>query len=174
MTPMRNGWCGWRVCPTCRPGATKRIELSTADARHANLSHRTRGRLAWEAQRSPAIGLTNVDGHIYAYADACPHQFYSLAESHRDGTRITCDLHGWCYDISSGAPVPPVKIGLPTYRVVVEGDVISIDVRQRPPQSLAPEACSTTFDSIAHAPTSATTPAPPIISRAPTREPDSE
>jgi NAD(P)H-dependent nitrite reductase small subunit len=49
------------------------------------------------------IALFNVDGEIFAIDDVCPHFAGSLHEGAViDGT-VSCPLHGWCFDLRSGA-----------------------------------------------------------------------
>jgi nitrite reductase (NADH) small subunit len=52
------------------------------------------------------IALFHVDGHVHAVSNYCPHQHASkLHESIVEGTIITCPMHGWSFDLCSGAPV---------------------------------------------------------------------
>ena len=52
------------------------------------------------------IALYSVDGTVYAVSNYCPHQHASkLHESIVEGTTITCPMHGWAFDLTSGSPV---------------------------------------------------------------------
>ncbi len=49
------------------------------------------------------VGVANVDGHLYAFDDTCPHTGCSLADGRLDGTTVTCPCHGSQFDVTSGA-----------------------------------------------------------------------
>src|SRR5579863_10556089 len=61
------------------PGHLKRVEVS--------------GRL---------ICLANVDGHIYAIDDDCPHIGAALSQGTLDGATLTCPLHLAQFDACTG------------------------------------------------------------------------
>lgn len=50
-----------------------------------------------------AIALFNVNGTFYAIDNTCPHRGGPLGEGDLDGTTVSCPLHGWQYDVTSGA-----------------------------------------------------------------------
>ncbi len=58
-----------------------------------------------------AIALFNANGIFYAIDNTCPHRGGPLGEGELDGTTVTCPLHGWQYDVTSGAGTfgPPVS-----------------------------------------------------------------
>ena len=48
---------------------------------------------------------------------------------HVQGTRVTCPWHGADFDLKTGAVLgPPAQKGVPSYKVVVEGDDIKVEV----------------------------------------------
>ena len=57
--------------------------------------------------------LFNIEGAFHALDDACPHKGASLGEGWCDGNAVLCPLHGWAFDIATGAcstrPDRPVK-----------------------------------------------------------------
>src|SRR5436309_675623 len=53
-----------------------------------------------------AIALFRVEGRIYAIEDRCAHQFAPLSEGTVCGKVVTCALHGWQFDVTTGeAPI---------------------------------------------------------------------
>ena len=79
-----------------------------------------------EGQR---IALFNVEGTYYAIADTCTHRGGSLSEGEVQGTKVTCPWHGADFDLKTGAVLgPPAQTGVPSYKVVVEGDDIKVEV----------------------------------------------
>lgn len=73
------------------------------------------------------VALFNVDGTIYAVADACTHQGGPLSEGELDGTVVTCPWHGATFDVTTGrATGLPASAAVTCYQVRVEGDEIRI------------------------------------------------
>ena len=79
-----------------------------------------------EGQR---IALFNVDGTFYAIGGTCTHRGGPLSEGDVQGTKVTCPWHGADFDLKTGAAVgPPAQKGVPSYKVVVEGTDIKIEI----------------------------------------------
>jgi len=75
------------------------------------------------------IALFNVEGTYYAIGDACTHRGGPLSEGNVQGTTVTCPLHGADFDLKTGAALgPPAQKGVPSYKVVVDGDNIKVEV----------------------------------------------
>ncbi len=70
------------------------------------------------------FAVFNLDGQFYAMDDTCPHRGGPLGAGVLEDGRVFCPLHGWSFDLKTGAchgnPETPVK----PYQVRVEnGDV---------------------------------------------------
>ena len=75
------------------------------------------------------IALANVDGTIHAFGDSCRHEGGSLSSGVLRGDIVTCPWHGWAYSVRTGKTlVPPVGLRVPTYPVVIDGDMIAVVV----------------------------------------------
>lgn len=75
------------------------------------------------------IGVANVDGHVYAFDDACRHEGGPLSSGVLIDDTVTCPWHGWTYQLRSGkAMVPPVGIRIRVYPVVIIDGMIWADV----------------------------------------------
>jgi nitrite reductase (NADH) small subunit len=49
------------------------------------------------------LALFYIGGQFYAVQNECPHQHYSaLHESIVNGLEITCPMHGWSFDLTTG------------------------------------------------------------------------
>ena len=75
-----------------------------------------------------AILLINVHDHIYAYADACPHQKSRLSEGSLLGNTIRCAQHQWEFDVCTGRGINPQNACLKVLPVTVQGHDILIDL----------------------------------------------
>src|SRR5712691_2136115 len=79
-----------------------------------------------EGQR---VALFNVEGTYYAIADTCSHVGGPLSEGEVQGTKVTCPWHGADFDLKTGAVCgPPAREAVSSYKVVVEGDDIKVEV----------------------------------------------
>ena len=72
------------------------------------------------------VALCNVDGEYYAVHDECTHEQFPLSAGDLDDRRLTCSLHGACFDVRSGEVLAlPATDAVKTYEVKVEdGDVL--------------------------------------------------
>lgn len=75
------------------------------------------------------IALFNVGGAIYATHGLCTHRGGHLGEGDLSDTAVTCPLHGATFDVTTGQVTgPPASQNIPTYKVVVEGDAIRVEL----------------------------------------------
>jgi len=73
------------------------------------------------------IGVANVDGEFYAFADVCTHDDGPVAEGELDGYQIECPRHGARFDIRTGAvKLLPAVVPIPVYPLQVVGDEIQV------------------------------------------------
>jgi nitrite reductase/ring-hydroxylating ferredoxin subunit len=74
--------------------------------------------------------LYNVDGRVYASENRCPHAGAPLALGFLEGSEITCPLHMWGFDVTTGACLTdPDWAGLKTVEVHVEGEEVFLVLR---------------------------------------------
>jgi toluene monooxygenase system ferredoxin subunit len=74
------------------------------------------------------ILLVNIDSHIYAHLDACPHQNSRLSEGILTDRILRCPRHHWEFDVCSGAGVNPQTARLTPLPVRIEGEDILVDI----------------------------------------------
>lgn len=79
------------------------------------------------------IALFFVDGQCYAVQNDCPHQHFSaLHEGILNGRELTCPMHGWTFDLSTGQPT--VGSGrLKRYTVKVIGNDVLVEAPKTDP-----------------------------------------
>jgi nitrite reductase/ring-hydroxylating ferredoxin subunit len=52
------------------------------------------------------LALFRVDGTVYAVSNICPHKREAaIYDGYVDQGRVTCPMHGWVFDIRTGANV---------------------------------------------------------------------
>lgn len=72
------------------------------------------------------VAVFNVAGQFYALDDDCPHRGGPLGSGwvDADACHVTCPLHGWAFDLKTGAGVTVPARPVRSYTVrVVEGKV---------------------------------------------------
>ena len=75
------------------------------------------------------IALFNIGGTYYAIGDTCTHRGGPLSQGTVEGTTVTCPWHGAKYDVTTGAALsPPAPRGVGSYKVIVEGNDIKVEV----------------------------------------------
>lgn len=77
------------------------------------------------------LGLANVDGTFWAFANRCPHQSRALGGGPlARGRFITCPGHGSMFDVTTGQCVVPSRDGwtgeLPTYETRTVDGVVQV------------------------------------------------
>jgi 3-phenylpropionate/trans-cinnamate dioxygenase ferredoxin subunit len=71
------------------------------------------------------IGLTKVEGELFAFADVCTHDDGPVAEGELDEYIIECPRHGAKFDIRTGKVKQlPAVTPIPVYTVKVEGATV--------------------------------------------------
>jgi nitrite reductase/ring-hydroxylating ferredoxin subunit len=75
------------------------------------------------------LAVFNIGGKFYVTDDECTHASASLADGILDGTTIECAVHLGAFDIPTGAvTAPPCAVALRTYKVVLQGDDVFVDL----------------------------------------------
>jgi nitrite reductase/ring-hydroxylating ferredoxin subunit len=76
-----------------------------------------------------AIGLTRIDGEIYAIDDICSHEYALLSQGFLEGCEIECPLHQARFDVRSGkCLLEPAERDLCTFAVKVEGGEVFVQI----------------------------------------------
>jgi nitrite reductase/ring-hydroxylating ferredoxin subunit len=75
------------------------------------------------------LAVYNIEGKFYVTDDECTHASASLADGILEGDVIECSLHFGAFHVPTGAvKAPPCSLALRTYKVVLEGDGIFVDI----------------------------------------------
>ena len=75
------------------------------------------------------LAVYNVGGEYFVPDDMCTHGPGSLSEGFVEEDEVECNFHGGRFNIRTGAVAgPPCMVPIKTYKVVVDGDTVSIDL----------------------------------------------
>src|ERR1700746_158952 len=86
--------------------------------------------------------LVNIDNHIYAYADICPHQKSRLSEGTLTDKILRCARHHWEFDVCTGSGTNPQNTCLRVFPIRVNGSDILVDVDAVTPMGAAVEGAN--------------------------------
>src|SRR5262249_9572820 len=76
-----------------------------------------------------ALAVFNVDGTFYVTDDNCTHGPGSLSEGFLEGEVIECNFHNGQFNVRTGEVVaPPCMVPIKTYKTMVEGGRVLIEV----------------------------------------------
>jgi nitrite reductase/ring-hydroxylating ferredoxin subunit len=72
------------------------------------------------------VAIFDVDGELYAYENACPHQGGPIGEGFIEDATVTCPWHAWCFDLRTGFMTLGEFARLRRFDLSVEGDAIYV------------------------------------------------
>jgi nitrite reductase/ring-hydroxylating ferredoxin subunit len=65
---------------------------------------------------------------VVAIGNACPHHGSELTAGYRRKGTIECPLHGWRFDVVTGACAHPSDARIPTFAVMVEEGIVYVEL----------------------------------------------
>ncbi len=74
------------------------------------------------------LALVATPRGVFAVDAVCPHRGGRLSEGSIDGDVLACPIHGWQFDVTSGASVSPPGRRIGAYEVRVDGDDVLVAV----------------------------------------------
>ena len=74
------------------------------------------------------IALFRLGDEFYAIDNQCPHRHGPLGEGYVENDVVTCPWHGWQFNIKTGENASGIPGGVKTYKVVLEGDLVKIEM----------------------------------------------
>jgi ethylbenzene dioxygenase ferredoxin subunit len=75
------------------------------------------------------LAVFNIGGRFYVTDDECTHASASLADGMLDGDVIECAVHMGAFHVPTGeVRAPPCAVALRTYKVVLQGHDIFVDL----------------------------------------------
>jgi len=83
------------------------------------------------------IALFNIGGTFHAIDNACPHRGGQLGKGTLDGTAVTCPLHRWQFDVTSGLCTSRPGARVKAYSVNIQGNAVMLALAH---QDVAPSA----------------------------------
>jgi toluene monooxygenase system ferredoxin subunit len=76
--------------------------------------------------------VRDARGALHALDGLCPHEGTPLVDGDFDGAVLTCLMHMWSFDATTGRAVNPPGCRLAQFAVKVESDDVFVDVEGEP------------------------------------------
>jgi nitrite reductase (NADH) small subunit len=70
------------------------------------------------------VAVWNVGGRFYATSARCPHEEGPLCAGRLEDGIVTCPMHGWQFDVTSGRGIVPPDRSLRAFGLQIEDDQI--------------------------------------------------
>jgi nitrite reductase/ring-hydroxylating ferredoxin subunit len=74
------------------------------------------------------IAVFNLGGKLFGLENFCPHKGYPLADSKIYGTMLECGLHGWRFDVGTGACITKPDCSIESYEVFEEDGKLRVRI----------------------------------------------
>ena len=84
--------------------------------------------MTWAQHGREEILVANAGGVLYAMDNVCSHSGGSLADGSLRQTVVSCPLHGWQYDLTTGCCIHIRDECLRTYPVVIQDGQILVEL----------------------------------------------
>ncbi|HWU25344.1 MAG TPA: nitrite reductase small subunit NirD [Rhizomicrobium sp.] len=91
-----------------------------------NIPLQSARRLCFGHSGRPIAVFRTRDGEIFALIDECPHKQGPLSEGIVAGRTVTCPLHNWMIDLSSGSAFAPDTGEAPALPVRIVGGNVHV------------------------------------------------
>ena len=82
--------------------------------------------------RGREFAVFNVDGQFYAVDNECPHKGGPLGAGTLVDGHVFCPLHGWAFDVKTGACITRADRPVRSYPTRVQGGEVQIDLSASP------------------------------------------
>jgi len=77
------------------------------------------------------LAVFNIAGKFYVTDDECTHASASLADGMLEGDVIECCMHLGAFHVPTGeVKAPPCTVALRTYKVLLQGDEVLVDLNR--------------------------------------------
>lgn len=72
------------------------------------------------------VALARLEDGFHAVSNVCPHAGGPIGDGELDGALASCPLHGWRFDVRTGACETVPSLTLAVYEVRTEGDRVRV------------------------------------------------
>lgn len=87
------------------------------------------GRLIVEAEGA-TVAIFSLGNEIFALNGTCPHKGGPLGAGHIEGQTVYCPLHGWGFDLRTGACGDHPELPANCYEVRISGEDVQVRLKE--------------------------------------------
>lgn len=73
------------------------------------------------------MAVFKSDGRLYGIQNICPHEGGQLCNGWIDGGQVVCPLHGYKFDLKTGACSTDPKFKVKVFRLIVQGEQVAVE-----------------------------------------------
>ncbi|HXK30864.1 MAG TPA: Rieske 2Fe-2S domain-containing protein [Candidatus Binatia bacterium] len=73
------------------------------------------------------MAVFKMNGQLYGIQNTCPHEGGQLCKGWIDGGEVVCPLHGYKFDLKTGACSTDPKLKVKVFKLVAQGDQFSLE-----------------------------------------------
>jgi len=78
------------------------------------------------------VAFFNLGGEFYAIDGTCPHRGGPLGEGWVEDGKVYCPMHGWCFEIMTGACLShPFKGAIKQYATRVANGTVEVEISSK-------------------------------------------
>jgi len=77
--------------------------------------------------RGEEMAIFKTNGQLYAIQNICPHEGGQLCNGWIDGGEVVCPLHGYKFDLKTGACSTDPKLKVKIFKLVAQGDQFTLE-----------------------------------------------
>lgn len=67
------------------------------------------------------------DGKLYGIQNTCPHEGGQLCNGWIEGGEVVCPLHGYKFDLRTGACSTDPKLKVKVFRLIAQGEQVAVE-----------------------------------------------
>jgi len=77
--------------------------------------------------RGEEMAVFKSNGQLYGIQNICPHEGGQLCDGWIDGGEVVCPLHGYKFDLKTGACSTDPKLKVKVFKLVSQGDQFTLE-----------------------------------------------
>lgn len=131
---LRRAWAGatHHDPPPAPPVSTVEREPALPGSDVCDVAALAPGQIAEFVVDGVPVAVANVDGAFFAVSNVCPHAGGPIGDGALEGYVVACPLHGWRFDVRTGACDVAPSARLEVYAARAVAGRVRVDVPARP------------------------------------------
>ena len=116
-----------RKIPQAEPGIVKPVAEPTPARPMVRLQDIAEGSAKLLRAKGEEMAVFKSNGQLYGIQNICPHEGGQLCNGWIEGGEVVCPLHGYKFDLKTGACSTDPKLKVKVFKLVAQGDQYSLE-----------------------------------------------